>query len=437
MAPRHSGHPRAVLAHVLHPSAFVAMIAAVLAGCGGTATRPAGALTPADFVGAPERTQQVRQPAVPQPRPIVVETIDAARFATGEGDTPATEDAGPLPPIVAPGPSTRPTLLDVKVGEVNNKPIFASEFLRPLASRLEAGAYEIDPATNQRTGRLVPRRQWQQAALTQVIQPRLAQFIENELVIAEGLAQFTPAERAGLRAWLGLVRENLAQRSGGSLTQGVRNLGGGETLSGYLRTVQNQQIIRQFAESIRRGIVVTRSDVQRRYIREYVQDPPEAVVTLRWIQVRNSNPQGIERIATRLARGEDFADIATDDANRSRRSTGGLWADHRYSGRFEEGVFFRSDAINEAIRDLTPGEWAGPIDDGRDTNWLYLESFDPGFKTWAEAQSELREDLRAERFLAEYARQLRDLQERAGVSDTSAMELELLRVATDWFYPEP
>lgn len=368
------------------------------------------------------------------PRPL-----DASKYAGPAGglSVPAAREAEAVGPAASPVAATPVVLLlDVKVGEVNNKPIFASDFLYPIESRLRALASEdyVLPGGGVGTRRR-PLAQWQALAMP-IVDEQLRTFITNELVIAEGLARSTPMQRAGLRNFLGLVRADLAQRGGGSITRAVRNLDSGETLSQYLERVRNAQLINQFADSIRRGIVVTRSDVERAYLRRYGNNRKPSAATFRWIRVPLRDDEGAARVADRLARGEPFLEVATDEANRSRRSEGGLWPPVDFTGEFAQATILPADpGVDAALRGLTPGEWAGPVEDERDRHWIFLEGIEIGFRTWAQAQSELREELNARRFDETFNRELMRLYNQAGLGDLTPMRAELMDVATRWFYP--
>jgi hypothetical protein len=277
--------------------------------------------------------------------------------------------------------------------------------------------------------------QWQSEA-SAIIDEQLLTFVNNELVIAQGLASFTPAQRSGLRNFLGIARSSLEQSAGGSITRAVRTLGTGQTLSEYLQEVRNKQLIAKFADDLRRSVVVTRSDVERAYLRQYGDDRAKSAMSYRWIRVRSSDAEGVARISDRLSRGEPFAVVATDEANGSRRSEGGLGPAIEFEGEFAEATFFPGDPeIDSALRELTPGEWAGPFAQDRFTHWIYLEGIEIGYKTWAEAQSEIRQRLYDTRVNDAYQREMLRLYEQAGLTDLTEMRNELLMVATDWFYP--
>ncbi|GIW74781.1 MAG: hypothetical protein KatS3mg103_1303 [Phycisphaerales bacterium] len=446
---------------------FVGIVALLLGACAGPSAGPA-ALSPEDFsasarpvlpegLGAPmplEPSQAVPGDlaitsasgglvGTPRPRPLDASSFVPPPQAGHAGASAQVPEAVDAPPLEAVGPQARavpaqgPVLLDVKVGEVNNKPIFAAEFLDPLAQRLRALAYQDEPLPGGGTiARLRPLSVWQREA-AEIINQQLVAFVNNELVIAEGLASFTPAERAGLRNFLGLVRQNLARRSGGSITRAVRQLGTGQTLSEYLQDVRNQELIARFAEDLRRSVVVTRSDVQRAYLQRYGNNREPSTATFRRIRVPNEDAQGIARIADRLARGEPFDVVAQDPANTSRRSEGGLWPPLRFQGDYELATFFPNEPkIQEKVASLTPGEWVGPIMDDRFTHWIQLVEIRQGYKTWAQAQSELRQELMDRRLDDAYQRAMRRLYEQAGLEDLDAMSQELLAVATAWFYPQ-
>jgi hypothetical protein len=425
--------------------ALVGILLPVIAGCsagGGAAVGPqdfrAQSDEPTDRVGVDR--------AIAQASRVQRDPLDASRFAQPDQSALVPPPVDPAEmvaagPEIAPRPvSERPDLVlfDVKVGEVNNKPIFAAEFLDPLAQRLEALAYKDVrlPGGETRLER-VPRDQWRAAAV-EVINQQLIDFINNELVIAEGLASFTPGQRAGLRNFLGFARGKLEQEAGGSITRAVRNLGTGQTLSEYLQEVRNRQLIGKFAEDLRRSVVVTRSDVERLYLQRYGDNRRDSTMTFREIRVPKEDAEGAARVADRLSRGEPFAEVATDEASTSSfRSSGGLWPAMAFNGTFEEATFFpRDPLLDEALRGLTPGEWAGPIEGERYVSWLYLDSIQIGYKTWAEAQSELRNELYETRLDQAYQRAMTRLYEQAGLGDLGGVRDELLMVAEDWFYPK-
>lgn len=426
--------------------AVLALPAVFLVACTGPQGTSRQGLGPQDFLADTRAT--VREPgvgtAMRTPEPGRPSPLHASAFAS-TGDVvlvPPPVDAADIQPV---GPQVGPieptearvVLFDVKVGEVNNKPIFAAEFLDPLAQRLQALAYEDVPLPGGgTTAQLKPIERWQREA-AEAINQQLVAFVNNELVIAEGLASFTPAQRAGLRNFLGLVTENLARRSGGSITRAVRELGTGQTLSEYLQDVRNQELIAKFAEDLRRSVVVTRSDVERAYLQRYGDNRKPSMATFRRIRVWNDDPEGVARIADRLSRGEPFEAVAADEANTSRRFEGGLWPALSFEGEYAQATFFPNDAgIQETVVDLTPGEWAGPIQDDRYTHWVYLEGVEIGYKTWAEAQSELRNELLDRRLDDAYQRAMRRLYDQAGMTDLNVMSSELLAVATEWFYPD-
>ncbi len=416
---------------------------AILAGCGGPSGGERANLGPQDFLADTRATA---------PRPGLdqvltpggggrIEPLDASKFRAAEGTmvVPPAVDPGELTgpgvsEVVQPKPGV--VLFDVKVGEVNNKPIFAAEFLRPVAQRLRALAYqEVTMPGGDSFEELKPRLQWQTEAAA-IIDDQLITFVNNELVIAQGLASFTPAQRSGLRNFLGIARTNLEQSAGGSITRAVRNLGTGQTLSEYLQGVRNEQLINKFADDLRRSVVVTRSDVERAYLRKYGNERVKSTMSYRWIRVRTSDAEGVARISDRLSRGEAFATVATDEANGSQRLDGGLAQPIKFDGKFVDATFFPGDPeIDAALRKLTPGEFAGPFPGERFTNWIYLENIEIGYKTWAEAQSEIRQELYATRIDQAYKREMLRLYEQAGLDDLANMRDELLMVATDWFYP--
>lgn len=428
------------------PPLLLVLTTVVASGCGSSGPAPTRQLGPTDFVSRAGDGTDASTPADPAgwAAPTLSRPpLDAGRFVSSGGANlvPPPSDpqveASAIGPMPAPARQPRQVLFDVKVGEVNNKPIFAAEFLDPVAQRLRAMAYEdVALPGGGTTARVVPRARWRFEA-SRVIQEQLEAFVQNELVIAEGMAVITPAERTGLRFVLSRVRDNLARGSGGSITRAVRELGTGQTLSEYVQEQRNRELIYRFSENVRRSVFVTRSDVERAYLQKYGGDRRESSLSFRRIRVPKDNIEGIARVSDRLASGESFAEVAADEANTSRRSSGGLWPPMTFSGPFEDATFFaNAPTIDEALRSLTPGEWAGPLEDDRWAHWIFIEDIEIGYKTWAEAQSELREELLNRRFNEAISRAMAKLRENANMTDLDVMHQELLDVATEWFYPD-
>ncbi|MBZ0171510.1 MAG: hypothetical protein K8E66_03945, partial [Phycisphaerales bacterium] len=137
------------------------------------------------------------------PPAVATQTPPTGQVAPVPRPTFVVEPGAPMSVAEAAAPVETPVLLDAKVGDINGRPVFASEFLEPLEGNLRAKALETD------------RDQWIRFAAEQ-IQVQLRSMITDELLRAEALSRLTVEQKAGLRRFLQDVRSRLISQSGGS-----------------------------------------------------------------------------------------------------------------------------------------------------------------------------------------------------------------------------
>src|SRR5207302_250042 len=140
--------------------------------------------------------------------------------AAGSGDhhgAPAqpelTTTVGAPPPNPPPASADRPVTIDAVVGQINGKPVIASEILEPLDGALRAVAVESQSASewSYRAAQLIAgsgRGSAQQGELIRVM--------DDELVLSEARNSLTPEQRQGVRHVLALIQSNLISAQHGS-----------------------------------------------------------------------------------------------------------------------------------------------------------------------------------------------------------------------------
>src|SRR5690606_24531410 len=142
-----------------------------------------------------------------------------------------------------------------------------------------------------------------------------------------------------------------------------------------------------------------------RYRRDFEKYNPPSQATFRviWAPAEPSDKPG--KVAERLAAGEAFEAIAAEDFNRY--PDDGLVARSFRGELAAQTLFFNAVAgLNEAARQLEPGQVAGPIElpDGT-VAWVKLESLEtPEPISLYEAQLAIEEELRRERRVRELER---------------------------------
>lgn len=109
-----------------------------------------------------------------------------------------------------------------------------------------------------------------------------------------------------------------------------------------------------------------------------------------------------EQILTRLQLGDDFASLARQFSDSPKASAGGLW-------KTSPGGF-ASQAVNDALERLAPGQISGLIDDPKAIYIIRLEHRRPaGPAPFEEVQTEIAEALQGQAFEAALDRYLREL----------------------------
>jgi hypothetical protein len=316
-------------------------------------------------------------------------------------------------------------LLDAKVGDINGKPIYISSFFEPIEARLIAEAGRLN------------RNQWREVAIRDIIGPRLQNLIADELLRAEAFSRLTTQQRQGLRSFLTGFRRDLLTENLGSEQLARRRVETetGRTLDDTLREKENETLIQlSLLQQINRRVNVSWRDIQQRYERDIETYNPAPSARFRLIRLATENDEGVARVGERLANGEDFAAVASDEVNTFRADTGGL-LEASFAGRFGEGEFFGAPALNERARTLLPGEATGPFELGGTTSWLKLEGIERTSVSLYEAQLRIEQELTLERRRAAYQSYIERLYERAPVNDREEMLIRLLRIAEARYGP--
>jgi hypothetical protein len=431
-------------------AAAIAASVVMLAGCAkpGTtrrdAPRPIG---PSDFVARPGEAP-VRRPdgALRGPNALALQPTDAGMnedpFAVGGETSVRTVVVGsgggaPERPGGVSGAeparagdaawtgSGAASLVDAKVGDINGRPIYAREFLEPLAARLAAEAERTEAGP------------WRRLA-EQEISRRLDGLITDELLKAEALSTLNEEQQAGLRSFLQGVRTRLVSENLGSARLAEQRLleAEGKNLEDRLREEEETTLVRlALAEDVYRRVNVSWRDVKLRYERDAGKYNPPPTAVFRLIRVPRSDAAARASVESRLAAGEAFSEVASDEeVNRFKPDEGGqeLVA---FEGEFSEGEFFGAEALNEAAQGLTLGGRVGPVEFGSQVGWLTLEEIRRESVSLYDAQLAIQQELTLERREAELRRYVGRLLDRAGAGERDAMRARLVSIASRWYGP--
>ncbi len=351
-----------------------------------------------------------------------------AQPATAEPVPPATTDPDAAPtPAWSSAPADRDNgeLVDALVGQINGRPVFASEFFAPMDARLRAESRTLEP------------RDWVRSAQQQ-IRAALFERMRDELLLAEFQASLTPEQRLGVLAFVETLRSNLVSENFGSEELAKRRLleEEGVTIEDKLKAQRDRELIRaQITRILSNRAYVPWREVMLAYERDPNRFAPPAKAVLRMIRVPETDAERTERVREALERTEPFEEVAARESAFN-ASLGGLYEVTLDQRDYATAKVFGDEELNAKAQALSEGEITGPFVHRGSNVWLMLVSIDaPPPKTLYDEQLAIHGELRAERLAEEEGRYFRELIERASISNFDEMERRLLQIAVDRYFP--
>lgn len=411
----------------------------LLAACSSSPQASSTPVSAEDFSSSPAATSSSLRPvtaATTLDDPVAKPVIPSSPTLTGPlaaSDGIVDVQAQPGAPVPSSTPPTPPHLDDSElifinaiVGQANGKPIVVSEFLDPLGPRLRALARE--------KGRT--RESWRQET-AQAISIKLRDVIGNEVLRAESISTLTPEMKQGLFAWLDRQQQKFQSENLGSREVADRRLAAeGKDLEQWKQDKEEETLIGfLLREKVYSRIQVTKRESQLFYEQNYKKFNPDPKAYFRRISVPTRNSDAIAGVASRLAAGINFTDIAASDLNNYKRKDGGL--DERdLEGDQSQADFYSNKSLNQAARTLLPGKFAGPFQVGTDTEWLYLDRIERKSISWYDAQLEIENEIRGRRLTDGRNKYIDRLIARGSYTSIDDMTKRLLAIAEDRFYPK-
>lgn len=389
----------------------------------GVSRKAAVSLTTADF----------SQEGAPAPAPVQ-RTAASVRPATSLSGDPATSSyavtTGTPPPPAATAPAAvsvgAPMVIDSKVGDINGRAIYASAFLEDMGARLRAQAMEFGKQTMARKlnpveTRAEARAAWEDLA-RKIINIRLEDELETELLRAEAAASFTPEQKQGFVYFMQSVQRDLYSDNRGSRSVAGEKLSAedGQTIDQYLKNRELRELVGfQLQRKVYRRINISWRDIQLEYDKrtELYSPPPKATFRL----ILPANGVTAESIESRLKAGESFATLAEDPKVNSYLVDKGGVEERTFKTKQKDADLFGPPEVNAAARTLKPGEWAGPLKAGRGEAFVMLETLEISPSDLYDLQLKIEDALR--RRTGDLARQryIDRLKERASFTSLSEM----------------
>jgi len=365
------------------------------------------------------------------------DATDADAAVLAAGGTPAPETAparldGAAGPAVAtpglpvpPAASDRPVVVDVLVGEVNGRPIFADDFFEPIEDRLVAIGRRTNPSEFVREA-------------SEVVGFELQQVVQNALFLAEAEADLSDQERQGLRYWLQSLAEGEKAKRGGIEKQAREKIEAEEGLSleDYVERQRDEQLIRKLiSDRILPRVIVSWRDIETEYQRRFDEFNPPPQVTLSWVRVRRSDADLVAEVQRRLDAGEDFSRIATDAG----MEDGGRWNTFRIAPERLAESEELAPVVREAVAGLRePGDVSPPVETGTRVTWFELSAVErPAGRSLYDpaVQRQLRETIRGRRLAEEQVRFYRSLLDEGIYDELEGMASVLVQIAIRRYGP--
>ncbi len=341
-----------------------------------------------------------------------------------------TEPAPDTGERAEPAPAMLPmTTVDAKVGDINGKAIYASAVFRNPDAALRATARQV------RLGEMT-REEWI-ARTSRTLATTLVELRDEELLRAEAISKLPSEQRRfGVRGFLDLVREGEARRAGGVGSAARRRAEDPDrTYEEYLERTGTLMVIQELIfEPLRRRASVPWRRIEEAYERQFERYNPEASVTFRMIRVSRRRPESIERIQHALDAGLPFVEVAAMPDNGFVSDVPGRTV-RPMTGTLEESSLFASEAVNEAVRGLTEGEWVGPIETEQFVFWMMLERIDRRSVPLIDAQRELRAQLENTMLIESQEELIERLVRRASFTEMEVMHRRLLEIAIQRYLP--
>ncbi|HLO41162.1 MAG TPA: peptidyl-prolyl cis-trans isomerase [Phycisphaerales bacterium] len=443
-----------------------------LPGCGGgsRSDAPRTNLAATDFTQTPEQN--------PEQTPAQTAEQAAAAPQNGTGGSPG--DGGPAQasppssrrtaaePVVRPGPYniTRtgpvaaregidvvttpgvpvvnpaatavesPVLIDAKVGDVNGRPIFISDFFQTMDARLKSEA---------KTARTFD--DFAKVSSEAIIR-KLQEIINDELLQAEARSQLTPEQKQGFRYWIQSLEADFVSRNYRSRTMAEQRLAEAQEAASLeewkKKREERELVIFQLRSQVFKNVHVPFREIELYYNQRYDEFNPGVERQFRVISLPASTEEDnktIQSVLAELQAGADFTQVASRPINLFRAKEGGLYIPPKQAAPAAKASepppppnYFQIPAINEAALRLKGGEWTGPIPNGTSASFIKLEESQKPATSLYEAQYTIEQTLRSEKASHLTDKYIGDLLKRASVDNRELLAQRLFELSIERYW---
>ncbi len=377
-------------------------------------------LTPDDFIATSEEIAARSTDDTSSAGSGEVQTIqamDQTRIATVPGVSPVS-----MP--------TYPVTVGGMVGQVSGRPIYVDDFFEPIADVLTAWGQQKEYRVFLRDSK-------------ELIHQRLRKVIENELLIAEAIGSLTVEEQSGLAALITRARGEVVLEGGGNERAAEeklrRKIGDADiSIEEYMSQMRDQQLVfEKVIRKIQARVRVTRQDVERYYRDNHDEFNPAPSIQIRIAGAKTDDSRRIQQITDGLQAGTPFEVVAAQHTSLM-ASRDGLMSEIPLADGLAGTKITAWNVVNDQLRTLPQGQYAGPIEVPTYTLWVYVEKYSDGTgQSLYEVQEQIQNTITQTRYKEESIKYLEELVARGNYDDMNRMADSLWAVAIDRWAPNP
>lgn len=409
-------------------------------GCKSLVDRPdaAAEISPRDFSQVPVADSHLDIVQVPSSvfAPEAVE-VSSDEHALGQGESVTTQkslvetnDDGtkrtvaiglPTEDIrVVPGEKWT---IDSLVGQINGRPIYASQFMASIEDRILRIVAENPRARSQRL-------------IEELVAERFEQYINNELIIAEAEGLLTPEMQQGVFAWLQSIQEQTVAGYGGNRASASQTLQDqfGMTMDQYLKEKRDEALAQDLLRRrVKPRTIVSWRDIEREYTRFEKEFNPAPTIKIGRIRLAPPDEVVVKDVEARIARGESFAQLV----EALKLPDGGLWQQYEMPANGIAGIPL-ADEIRNLLASTPTGKVTSSLHKPASVTWYcVMEIQEQASRSLYDAvlQRQIRGALEEQRGRREQFRYLRKLRDRWVTSDIDQMTRRLTVIAWDRYLP--
>ena len=317
--------------------------------------------------------------------------------------------------------------IDGLVGQINGRPIYADEFLIPIADRIMRIA--SDPNIPRPTAI---------AEVEKLVALRFNDVVDSELIVAEAESSLSPEMQQGIFGWLQSIQEQTIAERGGTRATAEASIGEEFQIS-LDEFLEERRTVALAMNLLRKRIepraIVSWRDVEQEYRRRWSEYNPPALMRIGRIRFsKTRQAEQIEEAKAIFAKGGSFKDaVAKFDI-----ADDGFWLEVERPQNGIQGTKL-APAIKDRLEDLQEGMPSVPLEQTAFMSWFTVMSVErPDGRSiyTTSVQIQLESYLRNIRERQERARYIASLRSRWINDDISKMQVRLVKIAKDRYLPD-